>query len=440
MAEQGALRSFLFTTGVAMAGVATGLAAVETRRLALPLAAVLLAVSIGAILSSVPAAALLVALAVVQGSLLDLPNSMSFAGFTGQSIVTTIVVFLAGVVVLTELARVPVAARKAVATLSVFTVYAGVSLLWASPTLSALQNLFVFALFPLAIACGSLAATTLPDVVTLVDHVILVAVAVSVCLGLVQIFAGRLVGPRSFALFALVPLSWNLAFARNGSRRHMAIAAILLICIGATLSRAALATGLILACISLLDLRTPSRVARFAAAAILVVGVAYWAATSYTPLKDRFQQGDVQTVGGVPVNVSGREQLWSYTWDGFLNRPIFGHGLGESERAIEAAFAQGHPHNDYLRILYDLGLVGLALWMLAYWQLFSRVLANRRRMPDREVHVAALLVLIAVALSMVTDNEIVYSFVMGPAGVVIGLSLGCDAMGAQRSDLANSRQ
>jgi hypothetical protein len=46
---------------------------------------------------------------------------------------------------------------------------------------------------------------------------------------------------------------------------------------------------------------------------------------------------------------------------------------------------------------------------------------------ERRVHAAAFLSLIGVAIAMITDNPLDYLFVMGPLGVLVGLSMGLEA-------------
>ena len=44
--------------------------------------------------------------------------------------------------------------------------------------------------------------------------------------------------------------------------------------------------------------------------------------------------------------------------------------------------------------------------------------------PIAQLHLAAFLCLLSVAISMVTDNPLVYTFVMNPLAIVVGASLG----------------
>jgi O-antigen ligase len=89
----------------------------------------------------------------------------------------------------------------------------------------------------------------------------------------------------------------------------------------------------------------------------------------------------------------------------------------------------GHPHNDYLRLWHDLGLVGLGLFVLALasWGLIlARGVypAVTRGGQAAYMELAGLLALLALTLAIVTDNALVYPAVMAPMGILIGAGLG----------------
>ncbi len=119
--------------------------------------------------------------------------------------------------------------------------------------------------------------------------------------------------------------------------------------------------------------------------------------------------------------------------------PWIGHGVGSADDLINRVYstAVGHPHNDYLRLLHDYGLLGTCLWGIGYalllmrtWRAWhvSTVTKREGRTHDSSselrIHAAAFLALVGVAIAMITDNAIVYMYVIGPLGVLVGLSLG----------------
>ena len=61
--------------------------------------------------------------------------------------------------------------------------------------------------------------------------------------------------------------------------------------------------------------------------------------------------------GGSAVSANGRLELWSQAYDLFLESPLFGIGTGGFS-GVTAAF---YPHNLFLEVAVELGVVGLAL-------------------------------------------------------------------------------
>ena len=103
----------------------------------------------------------------------------------------------------------------------------------------------------------------------------------------------------------------------------------------------------------------------------------YWAYTRYTPFRDRFQQGDGYTVDGLTLGSSGRSNLWAATYHHWQLSRWFGQGVGSAEQFILQTYPpNAHPHNDYLRILHDTRVLGMALWTLGDFGSNGRVLAQ----------------------------------------------------------------
>jgi O-antigen ligase len=164
----------------------------------------------------------------------------------------------------------------------------------------------------------------------------------------------------------------------------------------------------------------------------------------FQPLRDRFTDNDNQQIGGLLIGTSGRAQLWTITWDSIKEAPWVGHGLGSADRLISGIFGQdyiGHPHNDYLRIWHDLGIVGLVLWLSAMLVLgfgAYRRWRSATQEADRAAHLAAMLAVLGLSLFAVTGNLLTYIFVQVPVAVITGTSLG--RAGSLRDDDSRSRR
>jgi O-antigen ligase len=92
------------------------------------------------------------------------------------------------------------------------------------------------------------------------------------------------------------------------------------------------------------------------------------------------------------VNTSGRTDAWEFFAEQWRTSPAFGVGLGMVSQLTEGQ--EGNltkflvPHNEYLRMAVDTGLVGAALYILALLRLFRRV---GQRVPERAFFAAVIL-------------------------------------------------
>lgn len=161
---------------------------------------------------------------------------------------------------------------------------------------------------------------------------------------------------------------------------------------------------------------------------IVLVG-GYLAMTRFAPLRDRFLEGDrAVQYGGVNLNTSGRDALWRTTWDASQDHLWTGHGPGQSQLFIRATFGNiEHPHNEYLRMIYDTGIPGLILWcigMIAFTIAAYRRFKKSDRPEDRAVHLAAVLGVAVLMLGGITDNMTVSIQCSLVVGTLLGMSMG----------------
>ena len=246
------------------------------------------------------------------------------------------------------------------------------------------------------------------------------------------------IGTRTFALFIMVSLAWYVAGWRTGSRRSLLMAVGIVGLLGLSLSRTAFVTALALFPLAQMRLSSVGGWFRLIFSGVIAVGLLYAAVWYIEPLHERFFEGDTSLeLFGLRINTEGRMAAWEVVIDSYNEKPWLGKGVGSSQALIDVHFPWlNHPHNDYLRILHDYGLVGMVLWAVGYiwllvvtWRAWQR--ADRSRDPAGRVHLAAFLALVGVALAMITDNVIVYIFVMAPLGVLVGTSLGLMNRGQQ---------
>ena len=249
--------------------------------------------------------------------------------------------------------------------------------------------------------------------------------------------ADGLVNARPFALYAMVALAVAVARWRAGGIGYLVWGGVIVLAVFLSLSRTALVACLLLFPIGIaLRLNRKSLVQ---AVVILVIATTVFvtAVNTYAPLHDRFFGYDRSSFGGVDMNVSGRTKMWNVLFETLGNDWVFGKGIAASGNLIDEFFPDiGHPHNDFLRFYYDLGVVGLSMWLTFVFAFIWKTLRNLRRSirdaaGDYPVHLAAMMALIAVSGSMFTDNSVSYSFVMMPLAIVMGCSLGAGRAAAR---------
>jgi O-antigen ligase len=312
---------------------------------------------------------------------------------------------------------------------------------WAPPQMAGFQNAVVYGMFGVTVLLGGTLAGHDPDRIDgligrgigWIDVIALPAVALSlIVIGLP--IAGEtswFVGSRSVALIALLPLSWHLAH-RSEVRGAGVRAALWLAATVLSLSRTAIAVAFVFVLLAILTRRRhyagllSGRFAKIAAIFCVIAALV----TFVRPLRDRLFTGDLGwQVGSIGINVSGRANMWATVTESAERSPLIGQGLGTSQLAIADAFELAHPHNDYLRLWHDLGVVGLLLFVVSLVRWLGRLFidwraATRHRHPLAPLKLAAALALFGLLLAAITDNAIIYPFMMSPLGLLVGAGLG----------------
>lgn len=259
----------------------------------------------------------------------------------------------------------------------------------------------------------------------------------SVLIGSEILGASHVGGGRIVAMVSLLCLSWFLAEYRHGKGKSLWWSLAILLGIAISLSRTALLAGFVLFIVAML-LSPRKRRIRNILFSLLVIAAAVWAVTSWAPLRDRFSQGDLSlSVAGIKINTEGRSKVWSVLWSQAQNERFIGHGPGSASAlsvSLDPAF--DNPHNDYLRLFYDFGAVGIVLF--AWFSVRSARLLRHAGKISRTLipPIAALYAGLAVMIMMATDNPLDYPFVMIPLGALIGLSLGTPGLAKRQGQPA----
>ncbi len=262
---------------------------------------------------------------------------------------------------------------------------------------------------------------------------------------------------RLFRAFWHVLVALILGFAVFGrmgdllSVRAMALTALLVGCVGIGRSRGAQVGGFALWMLSVLF--TVASGARMATLALLALPVVYpdyrrrWmpllamvlAVSLFLGMlmipnfRARFflnDQGTVTEVLQGKIWGSGRFKVWPQIYEQASQRPVLGWGVGETTKFVPTVWeGMRQPHNDYLRIFFEQGAVGLTMFLVTMTAQLVALFRRLRRTHGvlRRGFTVAFLGLCAFLIISVTENALVYSvWYMNPLFAILGASYGVD--------------
>jgi len=127
------------------------------------------------------------------------------------------------------------------------------------------------------------------------------------------------------------------------------------------------------------------------------------------------------------VQTSGRLKAWDMLIDEIPNALWLGHGSNSTQTFLQAQIDSfDHPHNDWLRLLYEYGLIGTALFLvtvLIQVRTLIRMAKASVSMHGRFACYTAASLFIPFCILMITDNIILYAAYFGNIHfILIGLS------------------
>lgn len=277
--------------------------------------------------------------------------------------------------------------------------------------------------------------------------------AVFIPLGLVVLTKSGpqgIMGRRTVALYLLIVLSLSLAHSRYGitsfSRKQgllitfLAIATILF-----TLSRTASLMAFVLLGLSrITSRRWWSLVPRIAVALLL----AAFLFLNFPLFQERFFfRTDLSLIESVEYfDTAGRNVMWPVTFAHALEKPIIGWGPGSARLLLGGVLtgkdaAAYHPHNEYLQVFHDLGILGLVLLLSAWIPLLIKHWNNWRtsdlnRDPlQAKWSMAAFLSIVVVLTTCITDNTLHYTFILAPVFIIVAIAHHWRDLRPESSDL-----
>ncbi len=119
------------------------------------------------------------------------------------------------------------------------------------------------------------------------------------------------------------------------------------------------------------------------------------------------------------LHTSGRAELWPMLLEEAWKHPFLGGGGSSSEVYISAYGISGHgghPHNEYIRVFFDFGIVGLVLlgFPVIYTIIVSwRSIRNSRSEPERDGWIISCGGMISMLIISLTDNVLLYTAFFG---------------------------
>lgn len=108
---------------------------------------------------------------------------------------------------------------------------------------------------------------------------------------------------------------------------------------------------------------------------------------------------------------SGRNAMFNVLWSGVEDHPLLGNGFNTHRTALlNAGILTYLPHNDWLKLLYDMGLMGAGLYLITMaLQMFYLVrIARRSAGAHKMLAYGVATAFVPYALIMLTDNVILY--------------------------------
>ena len=381
-------------------------------------------------------AEMLAATVILISSAVDLPSSLRDSGVSVQGVLT-VIYFLISLLSLIGVPAVRHLLEGKNVPFVLFFLWGSTSLIWTPAFMSGIQNLLVIGTFLIVAVTAEAVTRTEPRFAIAVDKwtsvgVLSGSLAYAASMILYGPGTSELIGARAFSLFVLFGVAQQLARWRSGKRSGLVGALVLTALIIMSHSRMAFGIAVVLFPLSQLPVRRPSKLIKMALVAVIMLAAAYFSVMQYDALRDRFFKGDVSlSIGAITINGSGRTAFWRTAVNSFMEAPITGKGAGAAQDLIESIYTSiSHPHNDYVRVAHDYGLIGVCLWLatMGTWLVYLfRAWLWCERMGSKigaTLQLSALLAFVSFLMQMTAENTLIYLFITAPLALIVGSAAG----------------
>lgn len=148
---------------------------------------------------------------------------------------------------------------------------------------------------------------------------------------------------------------------------------------------------------------------------------------------EQFQRGEISKDD---IESNARFAMWEHLENRFYDgKELIGSGIGSVQNYMYSNFVFGGlkvPHNDYVQILCDSGIIGVVLYLLVVLTVITHSFIVYQNNSDVAIKICAIVAgssLAGVALTMYTDNVVNYSmatlsYPFGFYGMMLGLVKG----------------
>lgn len=198
-----------------------------------------------------------------------------------------------------------------------------------------------------------------------------------------------------------------------------------LVCFGVTVVTGSRTASLVMLLLPILNPVTLNPLRKIAVMTVMgVIALTVYLTPSFQERTFGVDSGRESNLAQGEFDSSGRFDAWPLILEESLERPWLGHGVGTVQRFVPEVWkGVSAPHNDFLRVGFELGIFGLVAFLaVMIWQLWS--LSCLVRSTDgvvQQVAGAAWLGLAAFLPIAFTDNPITYTLCyMNPLFVLIG--------------------
>lgn len=258
-----------------------------------------------------------------------------------------------------------------------------------------------------------------------------VSAFIFICIGIrdaISFGLGSLYGNQASAQTA-VALIWLLVIRYKifGNIKNVSLAVVLEILLILTVMRTCIFTGLLSLNVLLKEkLFSLKNILLLIVVLILLAGL-----VSVPAISNKFFNKPI-SLNELPnrldsLNSNGRFHMWALLVNGIREYPFFGHGANASEDflfRISKDFA--HPHNEFLRILFDYGFFGMALFSYGFYRQVRRLYYLSGLLDEKRkkfIVQSALWLFVPYFTLMTTDNILLYAaFILNIHFLFIGIA------------------